>query len=63
MRPEFKAKTMSLTRYTLRPLQFLLNEKPDCVAAWVIALLNIYLSIGINVRFAAMMADVGDGLL
>jgi len=23
----------------------------------------IYLSIGINVRFAAMMADVGDGLL
>jgi len=26
-------------------------------------LLSIYLSIGINVRFAAMMADVGDGLL
>jgi len=26
-------------------------------------LLAIYLSIGINVRFAAMMADVGDGLL
>jgi len=25
--------------------------------------LSIYLSIGINVRFAAMMADVGDGLL
>jgi len=24
---------------------------------------SIYLSIGINVRFAAMMADVGDGLL
>jgi len=24
---------------------------------------EIYLSIGINVRFAAMMADVGDGLL
>jgi len=26
-------------------------------------ILSIYLSIGINVRFAAMMADVGDGLL
>jgi len=26
-------------------------------------LISIYLSIGINVRFAAMMADVGDGLL
>jgi len=26
-------------------------------------LVSIYLSIGINVRFAAMMADVGDGLL
>jgi len=25
--------------------------------------ISIYLSIGINVRFAAMMADVGDGLL
>jgi len=25
--------------------------------------ITIYLSIGINVRFAAMMADVGDGLL
>jgi len=25
--------------------------------------MSIYLSIGINVRFAAMMADVGDGLL
>jgi len=25
--------------------------------------LSIYLSIGINVRFAAMLADVGDGLL
>jgi len=29
----------------------------------VTASLSIYLSIGINVRFAAMMADVGDGLL
>jgi len=28
-----------------------------------LACLSIYLSIGINVRFAAMMADVGDGLL
>jgi len=26
-------------------------------------IISIYLSIGINVRFAAMMADVGDGLL
>jgi len=28
-----------------------------------IVLLQLNLSIGINVRFAAMMADVGDGLL
>jgi len=27
------------------------------------AQLDSHLSIGINVRFAAMMADVGDGLL
>jgi len=27
-----------------------------------VAAVSIYLSIGINVRFAAMMADVGDGL-
>jgi len=37
-------------------------------ALWAIQLFSplvhsIYLSIGINVRFAAMMADVGDGLL
>jgi len=38
-------------------------QNDDVLDSGVFGYLSIYLSIGINVRFAAMMADVGDGLL
>jgi len=37
------------------------SQVPNCIVGTAPS--SIYLSIGINVRFAAMMADVGDGLL
>jgi len=57
--------TMHIRRFMciFRDLGHAHHTNSEALAMHIGRCASIYLSIGINVRFAAMMADVGDGLL